>query len=294
MNTYSNNIINDEGANAGNLIIKANKDIIFEDGASIWSLTFGKGNTGNITITGKNMWFGGSNNDQYLDSFYRKFFFLDGKRLFESNNGVIASIVTPLSNGGNGGNITIKGNNIFLNDAYFLTNATLGPGNTGNIDITAKGLLALSDAIGPDIWVSAIYTSSMPIGNVIGGNAGNININASNLHIESGACVASATLSQYCTKNSGNAGNITIIISENIKITGVNEFGSSYQFQGGHIYGSNIGATSRGFIYEDSNQLEKIIKAGDPGKISIITNSLSISDGAQIIAFNFGEKKWIE
>jgi filamentous hemagglutinin family protein len=285
MNTYIKEIKKDGEANAGNLIIDAGKDILFEDGSSICSLTFGEGNTGNINLTaGNEMHFGGRNNYQYLDSFYNKMFFENSPKYFDSNNGVIASIVTPFSKNGNGGNITIKTKNIFLTDGYFITNATMGPGNAGNIIIDAKGLVSLKDAIGPDIWVSAIYTSSMPVGNVIGGNAGNVTINASNLSLESGACIKSGSLSQYSTKTydgirdkSGKAGNITIKVSNQVKIKGVNEYGYTNIFQGGHMYGSNIGVTSRGDY------------SGEPGKIDITTDTLQITEGAQIIAFNFGK-----
>jgi len=285
MNTYTQEIKNDGEANAGNLTIDAGEDILFEDGSSICSLTFGEGNTGNINLfAGNEMHFGGRNNYQYLNSYYKEVFFNNKDRNIELNNGVIVSIVTPYSKNGNGGNITIKTKNIFLTDGYFITNATMGPGNAGNIIIDAKGLVSLKDAIGPDIWVSAIYTSTMPVGNVIGGNAGNVTINASNLLLESGACIKSGSLSQYSTQiydgirnKSGKAGNITIKVINQTIIKGVNKYGCTNTFQGGHMYGSNIGVTSRGNY------------SGEPGKIDITTDTLQISEGAQIIAFNFGK-----
>ncbi|BAY84322.1 filamentous hemagglutinin family outer membrane protein [Calothrix parasitica NIES-267] len=189
---------------------------------------------------------------------------------------------------GNGGQIYIKTNNLFLKDSIILAN-TYSSGNVGDLIIEAankieiisspsnftlkgaegrKGLFSSveRDATGDasditvsakDILISGLGGINMSTGGL--GNAGRVIINGDRLKIIEGAGVFSNTDSL------GNAGEISIKVSDSIEVSNKvtdPEFSDVKRQPGGIIADVRRGA------------------AGNGGKINIETGSLIVKEGA--------------
>ncbi|KPA13962.1 filamentous hemagglutinin family domain-containing protein [Candidatus Magnetomorum sp. HK-1] len=245
---YIENITLGKGGNItikslNNATSKVNQ-IQLDNGASIVSITFGNGNAGNISLYGKEINCSGLHKDNYIYHYYKKNLFPnDINKEREDNNGVIATVVEPRSNGGNAGNIEIRTNNMYLNDSFFVITSTMGKGNSGDISIYAKGNVELKGAIDLDIWETSIYTSSFAGKNTISGNGGKIYLEAKNLLLTDGSNIACGALSNYGTKT-GNAGSINVHVTGEIRLSGVNPVGCSFDYGSGNKYGSSLGAES--------------------------------------------------
>ena len=282
---YLNYIDNKTLGKAGDVTIKSLEnisskvnDIRLDDGASIVSITFGGGNAGNITLFGNDLNFGGSHNDNYIYHYYKRnlFFGRYQEEDRKENNGVIATVVEPRSNGGNGGNVEIITDNMSLTDSFWVTSSTTGIGNSGNIRIIAEGDIHLLDAIDRDIWASSIYTSSFAGENTVGGHGGNVYLKANNLTLEDGANIGCGSLANY-GDGTGNAGSSEFIIKNKLKLSGVNPHGYSIKYAKGNKYGSSLGAETT----RDTS--------GDGGTIKITAGSLEILNGGTIVANTLGK-----
>jgi len=243
----------DEGAgDAGNLLIETNS-ISFNDGASILANTFGKGNGGTVTFRAKQISLTG----------------------FDSSGAGshIEVAVSEYSNGGHAGHIVIETQDLLLTDGAQVFTPTFGPGNAGDVTISATGTITIAGA-GLDGWDSGIASVSNPKfiededGSLIpttGGLGGNIAIEAQKLVLKDGGQIAASSIAPEGLQSS-HAGNISIKVDA-IEITGVNPYGENEDG-----FGSGIYARSKGV---DNN-------TGNAGEIVIETNSLTITDGGII------------
>ncbi|QTA77925.1 Filamentous hemagglutinin family N-terminal domain-containing protein [Desulfonema limicola] len=170
--------VNDAG-DAGSLNIAA-KDILFSDGAYISGSTFGSGNSGNIFLRAENdVSFKGIGYDPETN-YFQRFYNGDNPVNPEASFGGIFSFAHLFSTGGNGGNIDIKGNDIFLTDSASILSMTLGTGNAGIINIRADHSILMNQSIGPCEWNGGLSVLTF------GGDAGNILIEAGDLTIKDG------------------------------------------------------------------------------------------------------------
>lgn len=179
--------------NAGNLAIATNR-LLLQDGTTVSSSTFGRGNGGNLTIQAKTVVASG----------------IDAR-------GVGSYIVTQVNptGVGNAGNVTIEANQLQLQDGAVVTSATLGRGNGGDLTIRAgEVLLSGADAAGR---TSFLTTQVGPTGV---GNAGDLSIEANSLQLQDSTIVSSATFGR------GNSGDLTIRAST-IALSGVDSRGGS-------------------------------------------------------------------
>jgi len=99
--------------NGGNILLKAN-DVAITGGSTITAASTGAGKAGTVTIQGLNS----PANSVLVD-------------------GAGSGIVTTTTDTGTGGNISIDANAITLQNGAHLSSSSTGPGNTGNINITA-------------------------------------------------------------------------------------------------------------------------------------------------------------
>ncbi len=190
---------------------------------------------------------------------------------------------------GNGGNINIKSSSFTLSNHAYLNTDILGQGNGGNIKITTGTLKATN---GGDIH-SSIFGK---------GNAGNISINAldnivfdtksdvssnvfnngvgngGNIYLKTGS-LSLTNGSQVSTNVSGqgNAGNITVEASDNVKLDGV-------FIDAGKFDLSNLDYDSFSGFKSNLN----IGGVGKAGNIQVTTGSLSVTNGAEISSFTAG------
>ncbi|AVH67267.1 beta strand repeat-containing protein [Nostoc sp. 'Peltigera membranacea cyanobiont' N6] len=253
--------------NAGDINITTGT-LTLQNAGQINANLYGQGNAGNVNINAQGAVTVTGQKDDLISS-------------------IGSAVLTEAT--GNGGNINIKSSSFTLSNGAYLNTDILGQGNGGNIQITTGTLKATN---GGDID-SSIFGK---------GNAGNITINAvdnivfdtksdvsSNVSIEgvgNGGNIYLKTGSLSLTNGSevstnvsgqGNAGNITVEASDNVKLDGV--FIDAGKFD------------LNNFDYDSFSGLQSDLNIGGVGKtgnIQVTTGSLSVTNGAEISSFTGG------
>ena len=157
--------------------------------------------------------------------------------------------------GGDGGNIVINTPSIFLTNNSFVSSGVSSEGNGGNIQINATDIVSLNGNNGEGSG-SGIVSSVTDFETVSESNGGNIEINTKSLSIFNKARIESTTQGEV----TGIAGDIKIDSTESIEIQGL-----------------------------DTGIFNRTGGSGNSENISINTQSLRISNDAQIGVNNFIE-----
>jgi filamentous hemagglutinin family protein len=259
---------NEKAGNGGQIHIES-ADILFKDGALINCLVFGHGSAGNIYMNGtREIHFSGNNNDPYQTFMISNLF----EKTLPKNPGGVIAFVTPFSNGGNGAEITIEGGDLSLMDSCLLLSCTFGEGDSGNISIRSNGTIRMDDALAPGAWWNAcITTGTIPYGPIVSGDGGDIDITSKNLLMSGGAAIDCGVVAYYGEK-SGSSGNITIDVSNTIRLSGVNPHG---------LDANDLNDDSNTRIFAKTVGFNN---TGAAGNISIKAGSLYIDNGAMISA----------
>lgn len=178
---------------------------------------------------------------------------ITGVRQFRSG---LFSSVDPGATG-NGGNINIVTNSLYVSDEAWLDASTQGQGNAGNVFIQAKNGIFLDQ--------NALIFSNVANGGV--GEGGNINISAKSLELRGGAQLITSIepASTVLPAGKGNAGNVNVNVQESVNITGSGSLPS-----GIYSYVSSGGS-------------------GNAGDITINSRSLSLTEGAELAAGTLGK-----
>ena len=158
---------------------------------------------------------------------------------------------------GNGGNITIDSGSFSLQDGARLEASTFGQGNAGNVTVSAKDSVSLTDA--------SIF-STVEAGGV--GKGGNIDIDAATLSLNDGVQLLTVTRGASDTQPAGrgDAGNV------NVNVTGAVDIA-------GEKNGFPSGIRSR----------VQTGTVGNGGNITIDSGSFSLQNGAQLTASTYGQ-----
>ncbi|AFY58328.1 filamentous hemagglutinin family N-terminal domain protein [Rivularia sp. PCC 7116] len=161
------------------------------------------------------------------------------------------------TSGTSGGSIQIKGKNISLQDASVIISDTLGSGSGGEINIFASESIAVKGfALQPNNQVFSSILADVATG--ASGNGGKINLETKILQVEDGGQISSGTF------GSGNAGELNVK-AKDIQMSGFSPFGPS-------AIATPVapGATGNG------------------GTLTIKTDSLQLTNAAQIFSSTFG------
>ncbi|NJM74317.1 MAG: filamentous hemagglutinin N-terminal domain-containing protein [Scytonema sp. RU_4_4] len=150
---------------------------------------------------------------------------------------------------GNGGNINITTDSLSLTDGAQLITNTSGQGDAGNVSVQASGSVGL---------VNGYIYSTVDSQGV--GSGGNINITTGSLFLNDGAQLITSTSGQ------GSAGSVTINARDTVSLDGQNQNGFS----------------SGVFSFVSVEGL------GNAGDITLITNSLSLTNEALISSGTYG------
>ncbi|MDJ0616781.1 MAG: S-layer family protein [Calothrix sp. MO_192.B10] len=224
--------------NGGNITIDAGF-FKLRDGAKIQSSTFGQGNAGNVTLAAKD-------NVSFVGN---------------------ASIFSTVEAGsvGKGGNIDINAASLSIQDGAQLTSSTSGQGDAGNVTVTVKDSIFLSD--------NGILTTVEP-GGV--GKGGNIDINAASLFLQDGAQLVTVTRSASDTQPAGrgDAGNVNVKVTGEVDIAGEKNGFSSLIFSsvetGTEGNGGNITIDAGSFKLQDGTQLAtSTLGQGNAGNVTV-------------------------
>jgi filamentous hemagglutinin family protein len=175
-----------------------------------------------------------------------------------SPNGFPSTLLTNADAGstGKGGNLTIETDRLFVADGAQILSNTFGVGDAGNLLVKAKDIQLVG--ISPNDLSSQISASVEADAT---GNGGNLTIETEKLQVRDGAQIAVATA------GSGNAGTMQVRAKE-IEIIG----------------GSQEILTSSGIF------ASAIIGNGNGGDINIVTDRLTVKDGATISTSNFASR----
>ncbi|MEH2035801.1 S-layer family protein [Nostoc sp.] len=173
-----------------------------------------------------------------------------------------ATVLTSTFGQGNAGNVTLQAQDgiAFINGSYIGTSG-LGQGNAGNVTISTEGAIVFDalDSLKPNI--TGIFSNVESAESV--GDAGNIYIKAASVSLVNGANIYNQN-----SGNLGNAGNVIIQASDNVSFDGVSIDKSS---------------TSGVFSFLGSNTV------GRGGNISITTETLSLTNGAEVASSTNGQ-----
>ncbi|MEO1432127.1 MAG: S-layer family protein [Cyanobacteria bacterium J06633_8] len=252
--------------NGGSLIVET-PNLQINDGGSITSGTLGSGNAGNITIIANNVEVSNSITDKS-----------------SIRSGIDSTV--ELSASGNGGNIDIVANNLRVFDGGSIAANTLGEGNAGDISINARSIDVNGDLSEQQLpsQISALSKNDFAAGSVnittesirirngaeINvsnqglGEAGNLNLTANNLLIDSGGRIKAEV-------NGGQQGNINLDINELVLLQGGSSIttNATDASQGGNIIIDS--AVIAGF--ENSDIIANAVD-GDGGNIDITTQGI--------------------
>ncbi|MDJ0687514.1 MAG: filamentous hemagglutinin N-terminal domain-containing protein [Xenococcaceae cyanobacterium MO_188.B32] len=194
--------------------------------------------------------------------------------------------------GGQGGNVVVEANSISAEDGGQILSVTFGLGNAGDINVTARDI-SLSGFRSEDLTVSFGFDNFSPtairssVDENSEGNSGNVTIATDTLSITDGAAV------QTTSFGIGNAGNIDIEASQSILVDGAILFNltnrsepstiASEIFEGAAGQGGDITITTPVLDVTNGGTITAVsVGDGDAGSIDInATQSVSI-DGVVV------------
>jgi filamentous hemagglutinin family protein len=248
----------------GDLTIKA-RNLSVTNGALLLTTTSGQANAGSIEVNTNNLSL--TNGAQISASTFGKGnagsvsinatgnISADGEDNSGGNSGIFATVEEQAE--GDAGGVKVNTNDLSLTNGAQINANTLGKGNAGSVIVNATGTIFASGE-GKDGFNSGIF-SNVETSDI--GNAGGIEINTNNLTLSNGAVVSASTFGQ------GNAGSIVINSTGDISIDGEDKDG----------FNSGI------FSTVNSSGV------GNAGGVTVSTNDLSLTNGAQINASTFGK-----
>jgi filamentous hemagglutinin family protein len=260
---------------AGNLDIKA-RNISVKEVGRIGSDTYGMGNGGKVTLEASEE-ISVSGNSSLKDSTISANTYsiqegageagsLDIKARNMSVKGR-AQISSSSFGTGKGGEIILTAlENVLLTDGAGVYTTASGSGKGGNIKLQTAGNITLRGTRTSG-WSSIIACDSAPLTpGVVGGQAGNIVLEAGELVLQDGAQISNSSIA-YPEMHSGPAGTITLHVRGATKLSGVNPYGENYAGFGSGIYARSLGLGDN---------------VGQGGNLNLETESLTLTDGAVI------------
>ncbi len=268
--------------NAGSITIISEK-LTVQKGSDIGSGSLGSGNGGDLTVTTKQLTLrdvgqmttttrGRGNAGKLL---------ITASELIELGgsgpDGRPTSLGSETLTNGNAGDVSITTEKLIIQDGTFISSSTFGRGKGGNLIIRASESVEVSGESPPGAVLppsslqptssqasaanSAIFTETRS-----SGQAGHLTIITKQLTLRDGAQVSTASRPLRLFGNGGQAGDITIIASEGVKLVGTTRNSQ------GH---SGLLSSTQG--------------TGNAGNIKVNTQNLVILDGARVVATTDGE-----
>lgn len=265
-NTTPSSIVTETLADgkAANISISA-QNLQLKNSGTIGSSTFGAGETGSISI--------GVLNSVQLSRTSQEDAGILPSDITLSSFGISPSSITTYSLGqGDADDISLSARSYSSSGGSRILSASVGSGNTGNININTYSLEIDGATERDNIFGGFIGSSTLSRG-----NAGNINISTAFLRVSNGAAITADSIAD------GNAGNITIKVSERAEIIGRDP-------NPDRDVPSNITSSVDVEPIEQIRNLLDVplIPAGNGGTISISSPNLDILQGGAISVRNQG------
>lgn len=286
------------GGSAGNISVDADR-VTLRDGGQISTSTFGQGNAGSVNVTAEEILIEG-----FIPSGENPVF-----------SGLFSNAELPLggveaSSGGDAGTIRVNAEQISLRNGGQISTLTLSGGNAGDINVVARNILIDGFAVFQNVPFSSGFLSTAETGSegaagtiridvtrlslrdggfistsTTGlGDAGDINIEADSLSLDSTANIApiqSQILSTSEEGSTGNAGTIRIG-SESLTVTNSSIRTSAAETSGGGI---NITAEQIQLFGDGDIQTEVSTGEGGAGNLRLTADLIVAFDDSDILAF---------
>jgi len=254
------------------------------DGAKISSFTLNEGQGGQIQITADHILLTGADRQPF------------------------PSMITTATKGqGDGGDIDLTADELHLNDGALIFADSMGRGQSGNINLTVKGLARLTGET-QNGFVSAITASSHGV-TAQAGSGGHIHLHAGQLQLRQGAQIRTATFgsapggqitievdnsASFVAKSrqgypsgifasseaQGNAGLIVLAVGHYLRMQDSAIHTSAQQADGGDIHLKTLN-----YLYMTQSEITTSVSQafGNGGNI-VLTPEFIILDDSQIIA----------
>jgi large exoprotein involved in heme utilization and adhesion len=188
---------------------------------------------------------------------------------------------------GNAGNIVLEGNQINLGatetgrlhqQGADIFTRTAGPGQAGNISIRGRnGPESRAEIVTISGFSRVLSESVFSDNSDVQGNAGNISIQTGRLTLSESSRISTASQS-----STGNAGDISIVASDEVTISSHGELSSgAIEFASGN--GGLIAVSAPTVVVEGGGLVSTNTDyVGNAGEIHINTNNLQLTSGGQI------------
>ncbi|AFY54831.1 filamentous hemagglutinin family N-terminal domain protein [Rivularia sp. PCC 7116] len=253
---------------AGNINISTER-LSIEDGAGVFSRTFGFGNSGVINI----------NATESID--------VIGVSSDPRNFSIISSVTFGQEDSGN---INLSTGNLSVLNSGVISTTTFGNGSAGNINVQSDNTLVFGLSRG---FFGNTTITATSFGK---GNSGNISINTQTLSVKDGGNVNTSGYS------SGNSGNVTVNATEFLEISGGKQMRGSninsavlslpefYRqlLTQPHATTGNAGNvtinTPRLKISDDSSILVRNAGTGNAGKLAITADLIQLENQGELVA----------
>jgi large exoprotein involved in heme utilization and adhesion len=245
---------NIKAGNAGNINIKA-RQMMFKDNASLQNVTLGSGDGGSIVIEVDDILLFSGNSHIVGNSLGKGKagrIEINASQITIISSKILGGSVSTKTDAGNAGDIKIEARQIII-DKTLIESTTSGVGQGGSITIKATDSLSIKNS-------SNINTNSLSTDST--GNAGNIYIEATQMALKEGSQITNNT------NGSGKGGTITIKVSDNLIISGLDE----------NEVRSGIGSSST----------SRSANAGDAGQIDIHAKTVTLTKKAKIESMTQG------
>ncbi|MEH2072573.1 MAG: filamentous hemagglutinin N-terminal domain-containing protein [Nostoc sp.] len=319
----ANYVFSNATGNSGNLIVTTGS-LFIADGSQLGAITFGQGNAGSVNITTGSLFvtdgsqlgaitFGEGNAGSVIINARDRVSFDGG-----TNNGFSSAAISSVEETakGRGGDIRITTGELALTNGAQLVANTLGQGDAGSVIINARDRVFLAGNIGSNVEKTGkgkggdirITTNSLSVTNGAQlvadtsglGDAGSVIVNANDRVSFDGRNsdnnISSAAFTSVAETGIGKGGDIRITTKELSLTNGAQLVAST--LGNGNAGSISIDARDRIFIDGTSkgalvptavgSSVEKTGK-GKGGDIGITTNSLSLTNGALLIASTSGQ-----
>jgi filamentous hemagglutinin family protein len=268
--------------NGGQITINIRDRIQLADGGQIVVSTFGAGNAGDIQLDAGTIVVTGMTTNGKLSS------------------GIYASSENLLINGvngsetirrttGNGGNITIRADQLRVEDGARITSDTAGDGDAGNIRVTARKLEVSGSRFSIADNRERMSTLSSNVNPTSTGQGGQIAVVADQVQLSNGGVISASTL------GSGNSGGI-VIQANNIDLIGKSLLGdrNSGIFSGSQLGTGNAGTidlTVRDRLFADTGVISTQTMDGQGGMITIAADRVELVNRSGIDSSTSGNGK---
>lgn len=268
---------------SGNIDITADSLQVL-DGSNVLSSAFGLGDGGDIGIRAKRVVVSGVNNQPFKDN-------INGN-LSLSPSGIASQ---GGLRGGHAGDIRISADTVEILDGGALNTSTFGPGNGGNIILTANKVLVtgvnadlkkfltkpdVPNPTGARTSITAGSTRSL-LGDKATGRAGNIQITAEDLQVRDGGLIDSET------DTPGAGGNITLV-ADRVTLAADARILTRSTTSATAGKAGDISITARDTFQSDNSTVSTAGEQAEAGTITIEANRVQLNSRTLVSSRSFG------